>query len=162
MLRRTQPPPFLATDPLGLPRPVDVDNIFGARPQFFRENKMPVPTGCLEHFDRAVYRPYLRGVAEALAARERGWFGPVVMGVPPRYLLLRDWVPAEIPEELAALLPPPPRVPLRDLLGHFEKAYPQSRPRQLLDVLALIREDLGPLKFGLAVAGHPWVAEVLS
>ena len=49
-------PLFGITHPLGLPRPVDPENVFGAKIRFFAINAMPVPTGCLEHFDEAVYR----------------------------------------------------------------------------------------------------------
>ena len=161
MPRRVAPPPFRAADPLGLPRPVDPENVFGAKMQFFMENKMPVPNGCLAHFDRTVYRPFLKRVVEVLSARERGWFGPLVMGVPPRYVILRDWAPADIDEERAALLPPPPRVPIRELFAYLGQHYRQSRPPQLLDVLTLIREDLGPIKFESVSADHAWVAEAM-
>ena len=66
-------PLFGITHPLGLPRPVDCENIFGAKIEFFSRNAMPVPYGSLGHFDTAVYRPYVRRLAAFLARREPGW-----------------------------------------------------------------------------------------
>lgn len=161
MTRRAASSPFQATDPLGLPRPVDPANIFGARLAYFVRNRMPVPTGCLAHFDRATYRPYLTRIVGILAYQGAGWGGPVILPDPPRYALIRAGVPAEIPEDLIALLPQPPRVSLHDLLEHFSREYSKSRPPQLLDVLSLIREDMGAIKFAFASAEHAWVAEAM-
>jgi hypothetical protein len=152
---------FGITHPLGLPRPVDVDNFFGAKVQYFTQNLMPIPSGCLAYFDGAVYRPYLRSVVEFLNGLEFGWSGPAFMDGPPRYCLLRDGAPAEVPADLQPLLPEPPRIALDAVLDHFDQYHPRVAPMQLLDVLTLVREDLGPEKFAAATASHRWVDEFM-
>ena len=154
-------PLFGITHPLGLPRPVDCENVFGAKIDFFSRNVMPVPTGCLEHFDSAVYRPYVKRLAGFLARREPGWSGPWILDDPPRYCLLRNGVPAEVSGDLEALLPQPPRVSLAVVLSNLDRCHARVQPLQLLDILTLIREDAGSEKFAAAVRAHPWVAEFM-
>ena len=154
-------PLFGITHPLGLPRPVDCENIFGAKIEFFSRNAMPVPAGCLGHFDTAVYRPYVRRLAAFLARREPGWSDPGLLDDPPRYCLFRYGIPAEVPGELEALLPQPPRVSLGAMLSHLDRCHARAQPLQLLDILTLVREDAGLEKFSTAAAGHPWVAEFM-
>ena len=158
MLTSSAIPSFGITHPLGLPRPIDPDNVFGAKVLFFARNVMPVPTGCLEHFDTAIYRPYLQRVVEALGGKARGWSGAVIKEWPARYCLLRDGMAAAVPPEMRPLLPEVPRVGLRSILVYLDAAHPVATPLQLLDVLTLISEDLGPEKFAAATADHPWVA----
>jgi hypothetical protein len=153
--------PFGVTHPLGLPRPVDVDNIFGAQRSFFAHNLMPVPTGCLAHFDGAVYRPYMKRLVAWLAEAEFGWAGPAELGDPPRYCLLRDGAPAVIPEDLRDEFAAPPVVRLETVLNYFDKNHGKVATLQLLDVLTLISEDLGPSRFAIATSGRAWVAEYL-
>lgn len=153
--------PFGVTHPLGLPRPIDVENFFGAQRHFFAHNLMPVPTGCLAHFDPAVYRPYAKRVAAWLASADFGWSGPVELGDPPRYCFLRDGAPAPVPADLRDELPPPPHVRLRAVLGHFDRHHADAPALQLLDLLTLLKEDLGPRRFAAATAGRGWVAEYL-
>ncbi len=154
-------PLFGITHPLGLPRPVDCENIFGAKIEFFSRNAMPVPYGSLGHFDTAVYRPYVRRLAAFLARREPGWSDAGVLDEPPRYCLFRNGRPAEVPGELEALLPQPPRVSLDAMFSHLDRCHTRAQPLQLLDILTLIREDAGLEKFSAAAAGHPWVAEFM-
>ncbi|MGH7996469.1 MAG: hypothetical protein ACREFX_08970 [Opitutaceae bacterium] len=154
-------PPFGVTHPLGLPRPIDTDNFFGTRRSFFAQNLMPVPTGCLAHFDGAVYRPYAKRLVAWLAAAEFGWTGPADLGDPPRYCLLRDGAPAKVPEDLREELPAPPAVPLETILEHFDRHHAKAPALQLLDLLTLISEDLGPRRFTAAIAGRSWVSEYL-
>jgi hypothetical protein len=154
-------PLFGITHPLGLPRPVDCENLFGAKIGFFCRNVMPVPTGCLEHFDGAVYRPYVRRLAAFLAQREPGWSGPEILDDPPRYCLLRFGAPSEVPDDLESLLPQPPRVTLAAMLSDMDRRRKRLQPLQLLDVLTLIREDAGVERFSAAVAAYPWVAEFM-
>jgi len=151
-------PVFGVTHPLGLARPVDVNNFFGAQLQYFARNLMPVPSGCLEHFDGAVYRPYAERIAALLAGMDFGWQGPAILDDPPRYCLLRDGVPTQVPDDLRSLLPEPPRVALDAILGHFGSHHAGSAPIQLLDVLTLVSEDLGAVRFAAATVGHPRVA----
>jgi hypothetical protein len=151
-------PPFGVTHPLGLPRPLDPDNFFGAKIAFFANNVMPVPTGCLAHYDAAAYRPYARLLVAALRRIDSRWSGPAYLDDPPRYCLLRGGVPAEVPPELWPLLPDPPRVSLSQILCHFDSWNESAAPMQLLDILTLVAEDLGPAKFAEASSGHPWVA----
>jgi hypothetical protein len=152
---------FGITDPLGLPRPVDLDNFFGAKVQYFTRNVMPIPSGCLAHFDGAVYRPYVRSIVDFLNGLEFGWCGPAYMDGPLRYCMLRDGAPAAVPADLQPFLPEPPRVTFGTVLDHFDRHHSRVAPMQLLDVLTLVREDLGPEKFGAATAGHRWVAEFM-
>jgi hypothetical protein len=153
--------PFGVTHPLGLPRPIDVDNFFGAKSRYFAENMMPIPSGCLAHFDTEVYRPYVKELVEALNCREFGWSGPAITEDPPRYCLLRDGSPARIPHDLAQELPEPPRIGFEQVLSYFDRNHVWAAPMQLLDVLTLASEDLGPERFAAATAGHPWVAEFM-
>ncbi len=155
------PSPFGVTHPLGLPRPIERDNFFGAQARFFAANLMPVPTGCLAHFDEAVYRPHTAVIAGLLAGLEPGWGRLEVVGDPPRYCLLRDGFPCEVPSKFQPLLPEPPRVRLEAVLEHFSRCRKVAPPLQLLDILTLVAEDLGPARFASATAGHPWVAEYL-
>jgi hypothetical protein len=80
---------------------------------------------------------------------------------PARYCVLRDGEPSDIPADLIPSLPPPPRVTLDTVLSHFSGVRTEAAPLQLLDVLTLIREDIGPGKFAAAVAAHPWVREFM-
>jgi hypothetical protein len=153
--------PFGITHPLGLPRPISPGNLFGAKLPYFAFNLMPVPTGCLAHFDGAVYEPYMKRLVASLALREFGWTGPVVMDDPARYCLLRDGEPSEIPVDLIPFLPPPPRVALETVLSYFGEARGSVSPLHLLDVLTLIREDIGAVKFASVAAAHPWVSEFM-
>jgi len=154
-------PPFGVTHPLGLPRPIDPDNFFGAQSLFFYRNSMPIPTGCMAHFDAAVYRPYLERLVAFLSGLELGWSGPVLLEDPPRYCLLRDGVPTEIPEDLRSEMPEPPRVSLAAILTHFDRHHGSVVPMQLLDLLTLVGEDIGPVKFAAVAARRPWVSEFL-
>lgn len=122
---------------------------------------MPIPTGCLAHFDAAVYRPYARKIVEVLSRLEFGWTGPAMIDGPPRYCLLRDGVPATVPVDLRPLIPEPPRVKFTAVLDHFDGYHREAAPMQLLDVLTLVSEDLGPERFAAATAAHPWVAEFM-
>ena len=152
---------FGITDPLGLPRPIDPENFFGAKAHFFAANLMPIPGGCLAHFDGAVFRPYLRNVVALLDSFEAGWSGPVVVDDPPRYCLLRGGVATEIPPAVRPLVPEPPRVPFADILAFFDRHHADVSPTQLLDVLILASEDLGPVRFAAATADRPWVVEYM-
>lgn len=155
-------PVFGITHPIGLPRPVDPDNVFGAKISFFARNVMPVPTGCLEHFDGAVYRPYLQRLAEVLNGLSSGWSDTVLPEAPARYCLLRHGIVATIPAEFRPLLPEPPRVGVGAILLHFDDLHPSvGAPLQLLDVLTMIGEDIGAEKFGAVTAAHPWVSAYL-
>jgi len=151
-------PVFSATHPLGLMRPLDVNNFFGARMQYFARNLMPIPSGCLAHFDRAVYRPYAESIVAVLKCVDLGWQGPAVLDDPPRYCLLHDGIPTPVPGDLRVLLPEPPRVALQAILEYFSQHQAGATTIQLLDILTLVSEDLGPARFGEATAGHPWVA----
>lgn len=153
--------PFGVTHPLGLPRPVDVENFFGARRLFFAHNLMPVPCGCLAHFDQAVYRPYAKRLVAWLAAAEFGWSGPAQVGDPPRYCLVRDGAPATVPDDLRDEFPPPPAVRLEAVLGHFDRCHASVPALQLLDLLTLLAEDLGAKRFSAATAARPWVQQYL-
>ena len=84
---------------------------------------MPIPTGCLAHFDGAVYRPYVRKLVTCLGRMELGWSGPARLEDPPRYCLLRDGAPTDIPEDLRGQLPVPPRVSLHAVLSHFDRHH---------------------------------------
>lgn len=152
---------FGITHPLGLPRPVDPENLFGARIHLFVCNAMPVPTGCLEHFDAAVYRPYVKRLADFLARNEPGWSGPWILADPPRYCLLRNGALAEPSVDLEPFLPQPPVVSLAALLSHFKRCHKRVPAPQLLDTLTLIREDLGLERFSAAVDAHSWVGEFM-
>jgi hypothetical protein len=153
---------FGATHPLGLPRPIDPDNFFGARAMYFARNLMPIPTGCLDHFDTAVYRPYLESLVTFLGALDFGWSGPGFMSDPPRYCLLRDGVPTEVPVNIRGLLPEPPRVRLNDVLEYFDTTRGgPSAVMQMLDIFTMVTEDLGSARFEAATANHPWVAELM-
>ena len=154
-------PIFGVTHPLGLPRPIVIDNIFGATLAYFAGNFMPVPSGCLSHFDGAVYRPYVAQLAAVLATSEFGWSGPALLGDPPRYALLCHGVPTAVPEDLLALLPAPPKVSFRALLDHFDRTYAGAPPMELLDVLTLISEDIGAIRFAAAAIGHDWVRDFM-
>jgi len=149
--------PFGVTHPLGVPRPIDVENFFGARRQYFARNLMPVPTGCLAPFDGAVYRPYVKQLVAWLAAADYGWSGPAQIGDPPRYCLLRGGAPAGVPEDLCDEIPPPPAVRLEAVLAHFDRNHAKAPALQLLDLLTLVAEDLGTRRFTAATASRPWV-----
>jgi hypothetical protein len=151
-------PLFGVTHPLGLVRPLDVNNFFGAEMTHFAGNLMPIPTGCLAHFDEAVYRPYAEKIVALLKGLEFGWHGPVMLDDPPRYCLLRDGIPTRVPEDLRAHLPEAPRVALDTILRYFGRHQDGTTPIQLLDILTLVSEDLGPVRFAAVTAGHPWVA----
>jgi len=153
--------PFGVTHPLGLPRPIAADNFFGAKGRFFALNLMPIPTGCLAHFDRAVYRPHARRVVSILRRQDCDWSGAAIVDGPPRYCLRQAGAPATVPEELWPLLPEPPRVSLEAVLSHFDPPRREALPLQLLDVLSLVSEDLGADRFAVATAGHPWVADFM-
>jgi hypothetical protein len=150
--------PFGVTHPLGVPRPIDVENFFGARRVYFAHNLMPVPSGCLAPFDGLAYRPYLKRLVAWLATAEFGWKGFAAVGEPARYCLLRDGAPAVVPPDLREELPEPPRVHLDSVLRHFARHHAQAPGFQLFDLLTLIAEDLGPERFAAATARHPWVA----
>lgn len=152
---------FGITHPLGFPRPIDPENFFGAKALFFARNLMPVPMGCVAHFDVMVYRPYLRRLVAYLMTMELGWEAPAFLDNPPRYCVVRDGVAATIPPELRPMMPPPPRVPFRDVLTHFGAPEARTQPMQLLDLLTLVSEDLGSDKFTSATKSHPWVAELM-
>lgn len=154
-------PPFGVTHPLGLPRPIDVQNVFGAQAWFFAENLMPVPSGCLAHFDGAVYRPYLKRLVGWLAVSELGWSGPAEVGDPARYCLLREGAPAGIPPDLREELPDPPAVKLETVLRHLDRHHPGAPALELFDLLTLIAEDLGPTRFAAVTAGRGWVADYI-
>ena len=154
-------PPFGVTHPIGLPRPIDLDNFFGARTEYFARNAMPIPTGCLDHFDGAVYRPYVEGIVAFLNGVAPGWSGPAVIHDPPRYCLLRAGAAAHVPIEVRPFLPAPPRVPLASVLDYFAQNRRQVAQIQLLDVISIVSEDLGPVKFAAAVVPHPWVGELM-
>ena len=154
-------PPFGVTHPIGLPRPIDVDNFFGAQADYFARNVMPIPTGCLDHFDEVVYRPYVGTIVAFLNGPAIGWSGPAVIYDPPRYCLLCDGLAAHVPLELRPFLPPPPRVPLGSVLKYFGRSRRHVATIQLLDVLSIVSEDLGPARFAAATADHPWVADFM-
>lgn len=162
MLSSSDQPPFGITHPLGLPRPLDPRNFFGAKPDYFSCNQMPIPSGCLAHFDHAVYRPHLHAILAFLQAVEIGWDGLALLDEPPRYCLLRAGVPTPVPHHLRRDLPEPPRVPLQTVLAHLASHRQGFSPLELLDVLTLISEDLGTACFATATARHPWVAEFLQ
>ena len=160
----TPKPPWVAfgvTHPLGLPRPIDSGNFFGADGRYFALNQMPIPSGCLAHFDRAVYRPHARKVVTILRRTNCDWSGAAIIDGPPRYCLLRGGAPATVPVELGPLLPEPPRVSLEEVLCYFDPPQGEALPLQLLDVLSLVSEDLGPDRFATATAAHPWVAQFM-
>ncbi len=122
---------------------------------------MPIPVGCLAHFDTAVYRPYVKDLVICLSSRDFGWSGPAESIDPPRYCLLRDGIPAAVPEDLRPHLPPPPRVTLEQVLAHFDGRRARKESTQLLDVLTLVSEDLGPARFAAATARRRWVADFM-
>jgi hypothetical protein len=162
MYLRPLPTIFGVTHPLGLPRPIDPDNFFGARGEYFARNIMPVPTGCLDHFDEAVYRPHVRNIVGFLGALDFGWSGPGFISDPPRYCLMRDGIPTEVPQGIRSLIPEPPRVKLADVLDHFDVTRGgRGAVLQMLDILTMVSEDIDPAKFAAAIAGHPWVAELM-
>lgn len=152
---------FGITHPLGLPRPLDPDNFFGVKPVFFARNLMPVPTGCLAHFDRAVYRPYVRSLVVFLSDLEGGWEGPGFIDDPPRYCLVRDGMPAALPNDLRAVVPEPPKVRLESVLRHFDATHKEAPALQLLDLLSVISEDIGPARFAAFTGSRSWVREFL-
>lgn len=154
-------PVFGITHPLGLPRPLDPENFFGAKAQFFAFNQMPIPGGCLAHFDGAVYRPYLNDLLSHLAAQEPGWDGLARLDQPPRYCLLRDGVPSSIPLPFRSTMPTPPQVRLEGVLTHLGRHHGEESSFELLDLLTLISEDLGPYRFAAATAKHAWVADFM-
>jgi hypothetical protein len=154
-------PAFGITHPLGLARPLDTDNFFGAQVGHFAGNLMPIPSGCLAHFDEAVYRPYMERLVDVLKCFEFGWAGPTILDDPPRYCLVRWGRPAAVSVDLQDLLPEPPKVTLETVLDHFGRRDLGIAPLQLLDVLTLVGEDLGPERFAAATAAHPWVAEFM-
>jgi hypothetical protein len=145
-----------------LPRPIDVNDFFGARVQYFAQNLMPVPSGCLAYFDAAVYRPYIEKVAAILQGMDFGWSGPILISDPVRYCLLRDGIPTEVPTCLWGFLPEPPRVALEEVLSYFDRNHASTAADlQLLDLVTLMSEDLDAAKCAAATAGHPWVAEFM-
>jgi hypothetical protein len=158
MLLPSDQPAFGITHPLGLPRPLDPDNFFGAKRQFFVSNQMPIPSGCLAHFDLAVYRPYLKSILAFLEGVEYGWNGVALADDPPRYCLLKHETPAQVPDQFWPFLPEPPQVPLQAILAHLGLRHAEESPMELLDVLTLVSEDLGSARFAAATAGHPWVS----
>jgi len=158
MFSRSVRPVFGITHPIGLVRPLDVNNFFGAPLQHFARNLMPIPSGCLAHFDGAVYRPYVERIVTRLKDMDFGWQGPVILEDPPRYCLLRYGLPTPVPNELKVHLPEPPKVTLNTVLNYFGHHQASVTPIQLLDVLCLVSEDLGSERFAAATAGHPWVA----
>lgn len=162
MYLRPSPKIFGVTHPLGLPRPIDAENIFGAKAQYFAKNMMPIPTGCLDHFDTAVYRPYVANLVTFLGALDFGWTGPAFISDPPRYCLLRDGIPTEVPASMRGLMPEPPRVRLADVLEHWDvtRGGPGATI-QMLDIFTMVEEDLGTSKFEAAIAAHPWVAGMM-
>jgi hypothetical protein len=158
MIPHSGQPVFGVTHPLGLVRPLDVNNFFGARLQFFTRNLMPIPSGCLAHFDGAVYRPYAVRIVSLLKCFDVSWQGPAMLEDPARYCLLRGGVPTVVPGDMRGLLPEPPRVSLDAVLTHFGGHPPTGMAVQLLDILSVVSEDLGPARFAEATARHPWVA----
>ena len=64
--------------------------------------QMPVPTGCLAHFDLAVYRPYMKSIVRLLADLETGWDGPGFLDDPPRYCLVRAGMPPRPTDKVAS------------------------------------------------------------
>jgi len=161
MFSSSDQPVFGITHPLGLPRPLDPRNFFGAKPEYFACNQMPIPGGCLAHFDLAVYRPHLQRLLTLLTDLDSAWNGLALLDDPARYCLLRDGVPTSVPFLLRRDLPEPPRVSLAAVLGHLALQRSRSSALELLDILTLISEDLGTASFATATAGHPWVAEYL-
>jgi hypothetical protein len=153
--------PFGVTHPIGLPRPIDQENFFGAKFVFFARNAMPIPTGCLAHFDAAIYRPYVQSLVGCLGRREPGWSGPITIDDPPRYGLFRYGAPAEIPADLWLGLPGAPRVSLEGILLHFDDFWETAIPTQMLDLLSLVQEDLGSAEFSTIIGRHPWVADFM-
>jgi hypothetical protein len=159
-----RPPPtiFGVTHPLGLPRPIDAENIFGARVQYFARNMMPIPTGCLDHFDAAVYRPYVSSLVSFLGALDFGWTGPAFISDPPRYCLLRDGIPTDVPANMRGLMPDPPKVKFVDILDHFNSTRGGAGAMlQILDIFSMVEEDIGTAKFQAATEDYPWVAEMM-
>jgi len=154
-------PFFGITHPLGLPRPLDPENFFGAKAYYFAANLMPIPSGCLSHFDGAVYRPYVEGLVALLDSFEAGWSGPAILDDPPRYCLLHNGAPAEVRPEVRPLLPEPPHVSFEAILAYLDHHRGEVQPMQLLDVLTLVSEDFGPSRFAAATASRPWVAEYM-
>ena len=59
------------------------------------------------------------------------------------------------------LLPEPPRVRLETVLCHFDRTFHQAPALQLLDLLTLICEDLGAVRFAAITASRPWIKEFL-
>ena len=154
-------PPFEVTDPLGFPRPIRENNVFGSRKELFAENLMPAPSGSLVHFHHEVFWPYVEEISRALQRLEIGWGPPRLATDPPRYCFVRDGAPTRIPADLYDELPQAPEVTLESLLAFFDVNHGWAEPMQLLDLLKLVREDLGPDRFALVTASHPWVAEFM-
>ena len=154
----SSPSAFGASHPLGVPRPIDTANFFGVRRDFFIHNLMPVPGGCLAHFDAAVYRPYARRLAGWLGGAHAGWSGPVDVGEPARYCLLRYGAPTAVPASRRDEMPVPPAVPLREVLRQLDSTHARQADFQLFDLLAMIAEDLGTSRFAAVTASHDWVA----
>ena len=153
--------PFEVTDPLGFPRPIREENVFGSRLEVFAENLMPAPSGFLIHFHHELFWPYAQLVSSALQRRETGWEAPRLAVDPPRYCFIRDGVPTRIPSDLRGELPPAPAVTLEQVLAFFDMNHAWAEPLQLLDLLTLVLEDLGPARFAVVTANHPWVAEFM-
>jgi hypothetical protein len=161
MILPSDQPAFGITHPLGLPRPIDPANFFGAKTHLFACNQMPVPSGCLAHFDAAIYRPYLEKILEVLEREEFGWNGIGLADDPPRYCLLQDGRPTRVPSPLWPALPPPPLVTLKTILADLAVDYLNKPPAELLDLLTVVVEDLGVTRFAAATAEHPWAAEFM-
>jgi hypothetical protein len=153
--------PFHIADPLGIPRPVSQVNFFGVTLERIFRNQFPVPIGCLEDFDHGLYRPYIETVGKALKAKDSAWGAPTWADDPPRYCFLRKGVPEEIPPELWLRLPKPPTVAIRTVLKHLAEKRSLQHSIQLLDLLSMITEDLGPKTFKKLTRGHSWVHDVL-
>jgi hypothetical protein len=122
---------------------------------------MPVPGGCLAYFDGTVYRPYLRRLVAWLSVSELGWSGPAESGDPARYCLLRDGAPAVVPFDLRDELPSPPSVRLESVLRYFDRNRAKVPKFQLFDLLTLVAEDLGAIRFAAATASRSWVADFI-
>ena len=154
-------PPFEVTDPLGFPRPIREDNVFGSRLDLFADNLMPQPSGFLVHFHDEVFWPYVLRIAQSLQQMELGWEAPKLAQDPPRYCFVREGAPTRIPVDLRASLEPAPTVTVEELLTFFDVNHAWAEPMPLLDLLTVIREDLGAERFGAVTARHPWVAEFM-
>jgi hypothetical protein len=153
--------PFAATDPLGVPRPLDPRNVFGATRRGFAANAMPVPGGCLAYFDSDIYRPYAHEALRQVRQHGGRWDRLAVADDPPRYCFLCDGEPAAISEAFRRFLPPPPAVSIEDLASYFRINHRWASAPQLLDLLGILAEDVPPESFARLCHDHPWIPEFM-